>query len=128
VSRAAAACALFVAVLATGSARAAGPAKTGQGARATAAAPADTSRSPRAPRPAPPGMRRDAVRTLDAIHIEGEIAVPQVLFITARDFRRFRDGVGSLYQARSSDVARSVALPGRLRVVDEHGMHKEEGK
>lgn len=68
------------------------------------------------------------VRTLDAIQIEGEIAVPQVLFITARDFRRFRDGVGIGYEPSALDVARAVTLPVRLRVVGSHQMTKEEGR
>jgi hypothetical protein len=57
------------------------------------------------------------VRTLDAIRIEGEIDVPQVLFITARDYRRFRDGMGARYQPTADDVAKSIALPSRLRMV-----------
>jgi hypothetical protein len=56
-------------------------------------------------------------RTLDAIRIEGEIDVPQVLFITARDYRRFRDGVPAKYQVTSADIAKSIPLPGRLRLV-----------
>jgi len=58
-----------------------------------------------------------AVRTLDAIRIEGEIDVPQVLFITARDYRRFRDGTPARYQTTSADIAKSVPLPNRVRVV-----------
>ena len=61
--------------------------------------------------------RKEAVRTLDAIRIEGEIDVPQVLFITARDYRRFRDGLGARYQPTSMDVAKSMPLPARLRMV-----------
>lgn len=56
-------------------------------------------------------------RTLDAIRIEGEIDVPQVLFITARDYRRFRDGTPSKYQITSADIAKSIPLPGRVRMV-----------
>jgi TolA-binding protein len=56
-------------------------------------------------------------RTLDAIRIEGEIDVPQVLFITARDYRRFRDGTPARYQTTSADIAKSVPLPKRVRVV-----------
>jgi hypothetical protein len=58
-----------------------------------------------------------ASRTLDAIRIEGEIDVPQVLFITARDYRRFRDGTPARYQTTSADIAKSVPLPKRVRVV-----------
>ena len=66
-----------------------------------------------------------AVRTLDAITIEGEIAVPQVLFITSRDYPRYRDGLGLKFRMTTLDVARSVDLPTRLRIV---AKHKEEGK
>jgi poly(3-hydroxybutyrate) depolymerase len=58
-----------------------------------------------------------AARTLDAIRIEGEIDVPQVLFITARDYRRFRDGTPAPYQTTSADIAKSIPLPKRVRVV-----------
>lgn len=58
-----------------------------------------------------------AVRTLDSIRIEGEIDVPQVLFITARDYRRFRDATPARYQTTSADIAKAVPLPSRVRVV-----------
>jgi hypothetical protein len=58
-----------------------------------------------------------ATRTLDAIRIEGEIDVPQVLFITARDYRRFRDRAPAPYTITSAAVAKSVPLPDRLRLV-----------
>ena len=57
-----------------------------------------------------------SVRTIDAINIEGEIAVPQVLFITSRDNRRYRDGLGKNFKLGTLDVARSVAMPSRLCV------------
>ena len=66
-----------------------------------------------------------AQRTLDAITIEGEIAVPQVLFITSRDYRRYRDGLGASLRPGSLDVARAVDLPVRLRFV---AKNKEEGE
>ena len=69
--------------------------------------------------------KADAVRTLDAITIEGEIDVPQVLFITARDFRRYRDGLGTKFRMNALEVARSADLPTRLRIV---AKNKEEGK
>lgn len=58
-----------------------------------------------------------ATRTRDAIRIEGEIDVPQVLFITARDYRRFRDATPARYQTTSAGIAKSVPLPNRVRVV-----------
>ena len=57
------------------------------------------------------------VGTLDAIRIEGEIDVPQVLFITARDYRRFRDGTPKQYQTTSADIAKTIPLPNRVRMV-----------
>ena len=65
----------------------------------------------------PPVKATSATRTLDAIRIEGEIDVPQVLFITARDYRRFRDGAPSKYQTTSADIAKSIPLPNRVRTV-----------
>ncbi len=58
-----------------------------------------------------------ATRTLDAIRIEGEIDVPQVLFITARDYRRFRDRTPAAYQITSADVAKTIPHPNRVRMV-----------
>jgi hypothetical protein len=63
--------------------------------------------------PTPPAKATAATRTLDAIRIEGEIDVPQVLFITARDYRRFREGAPSKYQITSADIAKSIPLPNR---------------
>ena len=56
-------------------------------------------------------------RTLDSIRIEGEIDVPQVLFITARDYRRFRDATPARYQTTSAGIAKAVPLPNRVRIV-----------
>ncbi len=75
---------------------------------------------------APPQGQTEAVRTLDAINIEGEIAVPQVLFITSRDYRRYRDGLGSNYRMTALEVARPDGLPTRVRVVATKRQHKEE--
>jgi len=69
--------------------------------------------------------QKPALRTLEDINIEGEIAVPQVLFITSRDYRRYRDGLGLTFRLKSIEVARSLDLPTRLRVV---AKDKEEGK
>jgi hypothetical protein len=56
------------------------------------------------------------IRTIDAINIEGEIVVPQVLFITSRDNRRYRDGLGKNFRMGTLDVARSLTMPNRLCV------------
>jgi hypothetical protein len=85
-------------------------------------APADSVRS----RAAAP--RSTGVRTLDAINIDGEIAVPQVLFITARDVRRYRDGLSLKFQLNAIEAGRSAVLPSRLRVVQQPQTFKEEGK
>jgi hypothetical protein len=91
------------------------PVASSAAAKKTPAAAADSSAVRRAV--APKAARKEAVRTLDAIRIEGEIDVPQVLFITARDYRRFRDGLGARYQPTSADVAKSIPLPSRVRMV-----------
>jgi hypothetical protein len=57
-----------------------------------------------------------STRTLDAITIEGEIAVPQVLFVTSRDHPRYRDGLRYRYRKAALDLGRNVELPSRLRV------------
>jgi hypothetical protein len=59
---------------------------------------------------------KGGIRTIDAINIEGEIAVPQVLFITSRDNRRYRDGLGKNFRKGTLDVARSLEAPNRLCV------------
>jgi outer membrane biogenesis lipoprotein LolB len=69
--------------------------------------------------------RSQGVRTLEDINIEGEIAVPQVLFITSRDFRRYRDGLATKFRMSTLEVARSADLPTRLRIV---AKNKEEEK
>jgi hypothetical protein len=68
------------------------------------------------------------IRTIDAINIEGEIAVPQVLFITSRDNRRYRDGLGKQFRMGTLDVARSFVTPDRLCVAGKLGSEstKEE--
>ena len=76
-----------------------------------------TKKKPAATVKAAPPKTTPTTRTLDAIRIEGEIDVPQVLFITARDYRRFRDGAPSRYQTTSADIAKSIPLPNRVRTV-----------
>ena len=55
-------------------------------------------------------------RTLDDIHIEGEIPVPQVLFITARDQRRFMEFQHRRYLKTSRMVGEDTVLPSRIVV------------
>jgi len=86
---------------------------------------AQAGSSKRSTRSGGTAKRTAAARTLEAITIEGEIAVPQVLFITSRDFRRYRDGLALKFRMNSFGVAQSVELPARLRVV---AQSKEESK
>jgi len=58
-----------------------------------------------------------APRRLDDIAIEGEIPVPQVLFITARDQRRFLDASPSRYVRTSRQLADATPAPTRVMVV-----------
>jgi hypothetical protein len=57
-----------------------------------------------------------AARTLEDIHIEGEIPVPQVLFITAREQRRFMEFQHHRYLKSSRDVGAATVPPSRIIV------------
>ena len=63
-------------------------------------------------------------RTLDEITIEGEIPVPQVLFITARDQRRFLDLRHHRYLKNSQRVGETTVYPSWISVA--HGVTPEE--
>lgn len=93
---------------------------------ATAAAPAkDTSETPATQMaPAKPAAGRlpahgatTAPRTLEDIRIEGDIPVPQVLFITARDQRRFMDLHHHRYLRSSLDLGERTVGPTALTVL-----------
>jgi hypothetical protein len=60
--------------------------------------------------------KKEAPRTLQDIHIEGEIPVPQVLFITARDQRRFLDLQHRRYLKTSQQVGEQTVLPSWIGV------------
>ena len=66
-----------------------------------------------------PAEREDPTkgRRLQDIHIEGEIPVPQVLFITAREQRRVLDFDHQRYRRSSVELARGTTVPKRLSVV-----------
>jgi len=66
--------------------------------------------------PKPPEHSSAAARTLEDIHIEGEIPVPQVLFITARDQRRFMEFQHRRYLRTSRKVGEDTVLPSRIVV------------
>jgi hypothetical protein len=55
-----------------------------------------------------------APRRLEDIHIEGEIPAPQVLFVTARDQRRFTRFHHDRYLKTSVQVGDSTPLPTRI--------------
>jgi hypothetical protein len=83
------------------------PADSGVAKPAAAATGASSAAKPRA----------DAgPRTLQDIHIEGEVPVPQVLFVTARDQRRLTEFQHRRYLKNSLGVGRSVAMPSRIAV------------
>jgi len=93
-------------------------------AKTTAKAPAKRAAS--APKPAAGATKavagsskaagKEGPRTLQDIHIEGEIPVPQVLFITARDQRRFLDFQLRRYLRTSQQVGEQTALPSWIGV------------
>jgi hypothetical protein len=57
-----------------------------------------------------------SARTLDDIHIEGEIPVPQVLFITTRDQRRFVEFQHRRYLKTSQMIGEETLVPSRIIV------------
>jgi hypothetical protein len=90
--------ALWCALCAAPARAATGRAGTPAPARAKSAAPAK-ARTPELP------------RTLADVHIEGETPVPQVLFITARDQRRFADFQHHRYLKTSRQLGDPSVLP-----------------
>jgi hypothetical protein len=91
--------------------------------RRSPAAAAPGAKAPGAPRAAGAdssaatrGRPRVAPRILDDIRIEGEIPVPQVLFITARDQRRFMEFQHHRYQVTSLELGRATPAPSGLVV------------
>jgi len=71
--------------------------------------------------PAPKAAKADSTagmaggpRRLEDIHIEGEIPAPQVLFVTARDQRRFTRFHHQRYLKTSVQVGETTQLPTRI--------------
>jgi len=62
----------------------------------------------------------EKVRTLEAIEIEGELAIPQVLFITSRDHPRHRDGLRERYRKTALEIGRETVFPRRFRPLAGH--------
>ena len=56
-------------------------------------------------------------RRLEDIHIEGEIPVPQVLFVTARDQRRFMDFHHRRYLKTSLQIGQETVFPSWITLV-----------
>jgi hypothetical protein len=71
-----------------------------------------TTQTNQTAQPASAGPRR-----LDEIHIEGEIPVPQVLFITAREQRRIMDFKHRRYLKSARAIGETTVLPSRIAVV-----------
>ena len=65
---------------------------------------------------AAPGKTDSGVTTLEDITIEGEIAMPQVLFITARDQYRYRDFLHRRYLPGADALRGSIEIPYRFWV------------
>ena len=57
-------------------------------------------------------------RRLEDIHIEGEIPAPQVLFVTARDQRRFTRFHHQRYLKTSVQVGETTQLPTRVALTN----------
>jgi hypothetical protein len=77
-----------------------------------------------------PAKRAAAPRMLEDIRIEGEVPVPQVLFITARDQRRFMDLHHRRYLKTSFEIGARTVFPSALTVVHtpEPGADKESSQ
>jgi hypothetical protein len=71
---------------------------------------------------------RVGTRMLDDIHIEGEIPVPQVLFITARDQRRFMEFQHHRYLKTSVELGRATATPSRVVVTAPAPVERKENQ
>ena len=65
-------------------------------------------------------------RRLDVTHIQGDIPVPQVLFVTARDQRRFMSAHHQKYLKSSRTLAESTPIPTRMIVA--RGETSEAGR
>jgi len=106
---------MIAASLATTSARAQAPAKPRSATHA-----ASSTRTSRAAGTATPTRAAEPSRTLQDIHIEGEIPVPQVLFITARDQRRFMDLQHRRYLRTSQEVGEQTVFPSWIALIRNH--------
>jgi hypothetical protein len=102
-------------VLAGGSAATAASPPVRTTARPTHGAPSSAPKAVTHKTTAPvPAAKAEPPRTLQDIQIKGEIAVPQVLFITARDQRRFMDFQHKRYLRTSRELGEHTTLPQRI--------------
>lgn len=69
--------------------------------------------------PAAKKQAAEPVQTLDSITIEGDVAVPQVLFITSREHPRHREDLGRALRPDALTLARRVTGPTQLIVIDD---------
>jgi hypothetical protein len=75
------------------------------------AAPAGGSAKPRAAVPAAAKRAPDAARRLEDVHIEGELEVPRITFITVRQPHRFTDFTRPASVRSSRRMADGTACP-----------------
>ena len=59
---------------------------------------------------------KEAVKTLDAVTIEGEVRLPQVLFITSRESDRPLEFLSLYAPVSSEELGASTVLPGMIHV------------
>lgn len=62
-------------------------------------------------------------RTLEVVHIVGEMPVPQVLFVTARDQRRIVEFQHHRYRRSSREIAAAAPFPARPVTVTTADVH-----
>jgi hypothetical protein len=100
---------LAATLLLAGAAGAAPAKKSAPAAKPASGASAKRASAARTPAPGLP-------RTLEDVHIDGETPVPQVLFITARDQRRFADFQHHRYLPTSRQLGDRSELPSWIYV------------
>ena len=103
------------------------PASHARTKRATAKPAARHAASP-AVKPKPTEHVDGMPRTLDDVHIEGEIAVPQVLFITAREQRRFMDFQHHRFMRTSKQLGEETPYPTWVAVIHDQSIDRRKEK
>ena len=66
------------------------------------------------------GSGERAPRRLEDIMIEGEVRLPQVLFITSRESRRPLDWLDHYAPPGAAEVAAATPVPSRIDVIPSH--------